>query len=497
MSRVDAPVTPSGAQNRMSTEERAQRIQFRRALSLVTMTLVVPGSAQFTSGNRRVGKTAMAVAGLTVLIGVYIGVRGLMDQAWLVDLGSNLRFLAVSRLAMIVLGLGWAALFVDAWRLGRPLELQRQHRLAVVALNGGLAFAVAGTLLYGAHLVKVTHDTLDAISVSDDVVGAHDGRYNVLLLGADAGADRWGMRPDSMTVASIDARTGKTVLVSLPRNMTNFTFPKGSSLAKAFPDGYDCEGCYLNSLETYALDHPGEFKGKHKGIRATMTAIEGVTGLKINYWAMVNLAGFSTLVDAVGGVQLKVRDRIPVGGLGSDVTGYIEPGVRKLDGHDTLWFARAREGSDDYSRMARQKCVMSAMLTQLSPQKVLTHFEGIAKAGSSMVSTSIPTSEFGQFVTLAGKAKNQKIATVSLVPPAINTADPDMAKMHRMVASAIEASLGKTPEGSGKTLKAGKGKKSGTGSGGSRAPESVTGGSLGSRNSGYAANQSEDLNNSC
>ena len=45
-----------------------------------------------------------------------------------------------------------------------------------------------------------------------------------------------------------------------------------------------------------------------------------------------------------------------------------------LDGHDTLWFARAREGSDDYSRMARQKCVMSAMLQQVSPQVALRNF---------------------------------------------------------------------------------------------------------------------------
>ena len=100
-------------------------------------------------------------------------------------------------------------------------------------------------------------------------------------------------------------------------------------------------------------------------------AIEGITGLKINYWAMVNLQGFRDLVDAVGGVTLNVRQPIPVGGLGSDVTGYIEPGKRKLDGFETLWFARARDGSDDYSRMARQKCVMNAMLAPDQPADVL------------------------------------------------------------------------------------------------------------------------------
>ena len=119
-------------------------------------------------------------------------------------------------------------------------------------------------------------------------------------------------------------------------------------------------------------------------------AIEGITGLKINYWAMVNLQGFKDLVDAVGGVTLTVRDRIPVGGLGSDVTGYIEPGRRKLDGHDTLWFARAREGSDDYSRMARQKCVMNAMLHAGQPAGGLTQLREDRGGQRGMIETDLP-----------------------------------------------------------------------------------------------------------
>ena len=168
---------------------------------------------------------------------------------------------------------------------------------------------------------------------------------------------------------------------------------------------------------------------------ATISAIEGITGLKINYWAMVNLEGFRGLVDAVGGVTLNVRQPIPVGGLGADVTGYIKPGVRKLNGMDTLWFARSRDSSDDYSRMARQKCVMNAMLHQVSPQTVLTNFEKIAKASSAMISTDIPASEVDRFMALALKAKGQPIATLSLVPPLINTGDPDIGLIHRKVAA--------------------------------------------------------------
>ena len=257
---------------------------------------------------------------------------------------------------------------------------------------------------------------------------------------------RWGLRPDSMTVASIDAETGKTVLISLPRNMQNFPFAEGSVMAEQFPDGFDAEGMYLNGLSTWALDHAALFKGsKNPGVDATIQGVEGITGLKMNYWAMVNLEGFKDLVDAVGGVELNVRQPIPVGLPWEKTFHYIDPGKRTLDGHDTLWFARAREGSDDYSRMARQKCVMSAMLQQVSPQVALRNFEQIAGASEAMVSTDIPRGEVDRFVDLALKARSQKIATLSLVPPMINTAHPDIALVQQKVAAAIAKAEGDKP----------------------------------------------------
>jgi LCP family protein required for cell wall assembly len=298
-----------------------------------------------------------------------------------------------------------------------------------------------------------------------------------------------------MTIASIDEETGRTVLVGLPRNMANFPFAKGSVMAKQFPKGFDCDGCYLNGVSTWAEDHTGLFgKSKHPGVDATIMAIEGITGLKINYWAMVNLQGFRDLVDAVGGVTLNVRQPIPVGGLGSDVTGYIKPGKRKLDGHDVLWFARSREGSDDYSRMARQKCVMSAMLSQVSPQTAVTNFEAIANASSAMISTNIPASEVDRFISLALQARGQKISTVSLVPPMVITAHPDIKTVRKMVNGAIARAEGRKPSAQPKPDAS---DASGTPAESPTPPAVVTGGSVGTLSDGYAANQSDDLGASC
>ena len=239
----------------------------------------------------------------------------------------------------------------------------------MVGLNGVLCFSVAGSLLFASHMVAVQRGFISAMFGDGVATAAHHGRYNVLLLGGDSGADRWGLRPDSLTVASIDKDTGRTILFGLPRNMLNFPFPAGSIMAEQFPNGYDCgTSCELNSLSTWAQDNKELLKGyADPGVEATVEGVEGVTGLKINYYAMVNLQGFRSLVEAMGGLTLNVRDRIPIGGVGGPVTGYLEPGVQRLNGFQTLWLARSRKSADDYSRMARQKCVMNAMLQQMLP----------------------------------------------------------------------------------------------------------------------------------
>jgi len=446
------------------------------------MTLVLPGSAQLVAGNRQVGRVALRiwmvlVAGTLAAFGLGLVWNGF--AFWLV---SDPRVLGLLRLVLMVLAVGWAALFMDAWRIGQPLTLLAQHRRAVVGVNGVLCLSVAGALLFSAHLVSVQRDFMITTFGDGAATSAHDGRYNVLLLGGDSGAGRWGLRPDSLTVASIDAETGRTVLISLPRNMAQFPFAEGSVMDKQFPDGFNCDGCYLNAVSTWAQDHTDLFgNSDNPGVDATIMGVEGITGLEVNYWAMVNLQGFKDLVDAVGGVTLNVRAPIPVGGLGSDVTGYIQPGVRRLDGHDTLWFARSREGSDDYSRMARQKCVMDAMLQQISPQSALSNFQSIAKASSEMISTDIPSSEVDRFIDLAMKARDQRVASLSLVPPMINTGDPDIDLVQEKVAAAIDKAEGEAPPPSHRKKK----------------PEAVTGGSLGSLNEGYAANQADDVGSAC
>lgn len=473
-------------------DQAASRVRFRRALTLLLMTLLVPGSAQLVAGNKRVGRIALRVVLSLLAVTLLVVLLGLVWHGLIYFLAVNTFALGVLRLLLCALAVGWALLFVDAWRLGQPLELMQKQRLAMVGLNGVLCFSVAGGLLFASHVVAVQRGFIATMFGDGVVSDATHGRYNVLLLGGDSGEDRWGLRPDSISVASIDQETGKAIIFGLPRNMTNFPFPEGSVMAEQFPDGYNCGlECELNSLATFAQDNKALFKGEaNPGVAATAEGVEGITGLKINYYAMVNLQGFRSLVQAVGGLELNVRDRIPIGGVGGPVTGYIEPGVQRLNGFETLWFARSRESADDYSRMARQKCVMNAMLQQLSPSTVITKFEAIASASEELITTDLPASELGTFAELAMKTRTQPVSSVSFVPPAINTGDPDIEKIHRMVQKAIDRSEGKAA----KTVSASAPKKQ---KGFSRSGSSTVGGSIGSYSEGYAANKANDLSSAC
>ncbi len=424
--------------------DTSARIQFRRALTLTAMTLVMPGSAQLVMGNRKIGRISIRIWLSFLAVGAFLLLLSMTSRTGLFSVLTNPKLLTFGRYVLMAGAIAWVALIIDAWRLGQPLKMARNHRLWMTGLNGVLCFVTAGTMFFAAHLVAVQSSFIGTVFASDTVSEPEHGRYNVLLLGGDSGPDRSGLRPDSLTVASIDKDTGRTVLIGLPRNLQNMPFPKGSVMAKEFPNGFNGEGQYLNAINTWANDHADMFKTKDPGLGATMGAIEEATGLKLNYYALVNMHGFSKLVDAVGGVTIDVKERTAIGGIGSPIRGYIPAGTQKLNGDKTLWYARSRVQNDDWSRMGRQKCVMNAMLQQLSPQKVLLNVEKIANSGKALLTTNIPQQDLDVFMNLALKAKSQKVSTVSLVPPVIYTGSPDFDKVRRLVDQAIAKSEGKS-----------------------------------------------------
>lgn len=449
------------------------RVRFRRALLLCLMTVLVPGSGHIAVGKRFVGWTAVTVWLATLAGGGFLLHTYRTDRARVLDWFSDTDLLMAARIALVTGVVLWIALFVDAWRLASPRRLNFSRAAIITVLNLAIIGGVAGSTAYASQFIKASRDTV--IEVFPDDVPTSDplkGRYNVLLVGSDARADRTGVRPDTLVVASIDADTGKVVLVSLPRNLQNVPFPEDSPMRQVYPYGFNCGSeCLLNAVHTAASNRQDLYPDSDDpGLDATIDAVEGATDLKINYFIMVNLNGFKGLVDAVGGVEMDVKNRIPMfGSEDAYKQKYIEVGQQKLDGQESLWYARSRYGSDDYTRMGRQKCLMAAMANQLSPAKVLMNATKIATSGKELLNTSIPRKELGQFADLALKSRGTKIKTVSIVPPKFNNVNPDFDMIHAAIQKAIDKSEGVVTPSPGATKDT----------------------------TGRAANNSDDLNASC
>ncbi len=424
-------------------EYLSSRLRRRRAYTLTLLTLVAPGSAQLVAGNRTVGRVALRLWIATLAVLVIAGVVALLDRGLLIRAFTVRPVLTGLAVVLGLAALGWAALFLDTLRLCRLRLLPTGSRRAVAALTALLVAITAVPLTLGARNVLAGRDLLTSVFGNHASVPPSDGRYNILLLGGDSGADRTGTRPDTIMLASVDADTGKTVLFGFARDTENITFNRGSTMAQLMPQGWNCgDQCLLNGLYQWAMEHKSQFPADvaDPGALATTEAVEALSGLDIQYYGLVDLKGFQRFIDAVGGIDIDVKKRVPIGGGTSPVKGYIEPGVQHLDGYHALWYARSREGSSNYERMARQRCVITAMVNQLTPQTVFLKFKDIAGVSGSVLKTDIPESDLGTLSDLALKARGQRITSVNFVPPLIKPWDYDPQVIRTKVEQTIEAS---------------------------------------------------------
>jgi len=421
----------------------------KRAFLLLFLTLVLPGSAQVVAGDRKLGRTALRITFLAWAALITAAVLALTNRVLLVNIFTNSwgSFLVMALLA--ALAVAWALLFLNTFRIIRPPLLQRKMRPAVAAAMVVLMAVTSGSLGYGAWLLNVSRQTFDSIFASGPAFDPVDGRYNFLLLGGDAGADRTGLRPDSMSVFSVDADTGQIVTFGLPRNFQNAQFTDGSPLWQVFPEGYNCgDECILNSLYPVVTEQYPELypDSEDPGAEAMMDAAGGILGLEIQSYVIVDMEGFSTLIDAMGGVKIDVGGWVPITAAEIPGTnrhyppdGWIAPGVQTMDGYTALWYARSREFVTDYHRIARQQCVQQAMVAQLDPATLLTRFQAIASAGEQVVHTDIPQDQLGSFVDLALKSKNHDVERMTIGPPDFGTAAdnfvtyPDFTLIHSRV----------------------------------------------------------------
>ena len=118
---------------------------------------------------------------------------------------------------------------------------------------------------------------------------------------------------------------------------------------------------------------------------------------------------------------------------------YIEPGLQHLDGFHALWYSRSRAGSDDFSRMRRQRCVAGALMQQADPVGLLQSYPQLAKVVKNNVSIDIPRDELSAWVDLALRIqKGGSIRSLPLTANVVRPGNPDFAKIRALVKKGLK-----------------------------------------------------------
>lgn len=227
---------------------------------------------------------------------------------------------------------------------------------------------------------------------------------HILLLGVDTRpSETTAGRSDSIIVVRIDPEEKRVDMFSIPRDLAVDIpgFSDGVKVNSAFPWG-----------ESY--DVPGG------GPTLVAQTIWHNFGVRIDYFATVDIPGLEEIVDAIGGVVVDVKaplkdDQYPTDDYGYQRI-YFPAGLQKLNGEEAVQYARTRHADNDFFRSERQQEVLLAIREQAIEGGLITRLpELIARVGDA-VRTDLSPSQVYSLARLAQDIDREDIWVHSLTP---------------------------------------------------------------------------------
>ena len=309
-------------------------------------------------------------------------------------------------------------------RHGTSAAPSRVPRVIVLSVLAVLLFTAtfAGTVYqdFSSRLQAQSSDISDLLGTSRpssdeseerDPTDSWEGQdLNILILGSDSRdegneefGDFEGMRSDTAMIAHVAADRSRVEVVSIPRDLIVEIPPcpqPGGEYSYARPLGSnEHNGTRFNAA--FSIGSGGS--DVRHGAACAILTIEAMTDIYIDDWAVVDMDGFRTMINAIGGVDMCIEEDIDDWRAELD----LKAGCQTLDGDQALGFARVRKGigdGSDIGRIGRQQELMGAMAEQTLSAGVLANPSKLLPLLSS-VAESLHTSErLGNLNNLAGLA---------------------------------------------------------------------------------------------
>ena len=218
--------------------------------------------------------------------------------------------------------------------------------------------------------------------------GGQDGAIDILLVGMDSRTDAHGNPLSEDELAALHAgddvstNTDTIILVRIPNNgksATAISIPRDSYVKAPGLDKTKINGVYgqvkldkmKQLVEQQGMDPAeAEPKATEAGREALIKTVADLTGVTVDHYAEIGLLGFSLITDALGGVDVCLKDAVYEPLSGAD----FPAGWQKLDGPQALSFVRQRHDlpRGDLDRVVRQQVVMASLAHQVISGKTLT-----------------------------------------------------------------------------------------------------------------------------
>jgi LCP family protein required for cell wall assembly len=411
------------------------------------LSFLFPGLGQAYAGNRRLAAlfalpvVALVLAGaLAALLAGRQTLNSLLSAPFLTALiALDLALMAWRLFAISQVGFAQpqalAPVPAGAAAIGstRALSARRLGSLLLVAV---LLLGTVAMHAWAGLLVGRLNSTLDDV-FSGSGPGAQPGvgnrgplnvpdyawdgtnRINFLLLGIDAGPGRAESLTDTILAVSVDPVSKSAVMISVPRDTGFVPLPDTS----VYPTGLYPHK--INALSTEASADPALWcpdlpvdAAAACGLRTLERSIGLYLGISMQYYATVDLEGFTHLIESVGDLTLCLPGKLvdptylgPGDTWGRRRGVELLPGCRPYDGPHALAYARSRKGwmempdgsivqQDDFKRAARQQKVLLQLRSEFAQLDIFFELPDMLTAVGSTVATDFPRARAGDLASL-------------------------------------------------------------------------------------------------
>jgi LCP family protein required for cell wall assembly len=392
----------------------------RSPLLAAVLSFVWPGLGQFY-GRRRVAAAVFAVPVVVAAVWLVLELANGLDYfgASFLDSSFALTFIA----GVGLLGLWRLASMAHAYAFTGPVPKPRRLDAGVLAVLLVVVLVAHGTLLYAAWAAygldtsipqntfipdsptpapisqatatpsptaawtpSSTGTGVGTASPSPTASPESSHRITVLLTGIDFLAGRGHGMNDSILLLSVDTQTYKTAIISIPRDTAYFDYYWGGTA------GFNTK---INNFAT--LINQGKIGAPDPPATALAKQVGWLVGLKVDYYVIVDIAGFAKLVDAAHGVCINNPRAIS----DKSTQTYIGAGRQCLDGATTLKYVRSRHDDSDYARSKRQQDVLIALEQKLTSTAGIGYFGAVLAVAGKTVQTNFPLKNAKNYVALA------------------------------------------------------------------------------------------------